>query len=86
MTIELKSNSVIGWAIVCGVWPAKRSWEWCYGQWVGDEVCSLSHAPCIFSQYCYISFVFGHQVDLAGSECIGRSGAIEKRAREAGMG
>ena len=24
------------------------------------------------------------QVDLAGSECIGRSGAVEKRAREAG--
>jgi len=24
------------------------------------------------------------QVDLAGSECIGRSGAIDKRAREAG--
>jgi len=24
------------------------------------------------------------QVDLAGSECIGRSGAVDKRAREAG--
>lgn len=25
------------------------------------------------------------QVDLAGSECIGRSGAVDKRAREAGV-
>lgn len=24
------------------------------------------------------------QVDLAGSECVGRSGAVDKRAREAG--
>ena len=31
--------------------------------------------------FCYYLFV---QVDLAGSENIGRSGAVDKRAREAG--
>jgi hypothetical protein len=34
---------------------------------------------------CALKFVWNHQVDLAGSENVSRSGAVDVRAKEAGL-
>jgi len=45
-------------------------------------MCCLSTGDAGSAVSIYVNIVV--QVDLAGSECIGRSGAVDKRAREAG--
>lgn len=46
----------------------------------------LHQATCINSNRCEQKLTLTiFQVDLAGSENVGRSGAVEKRLREAGM-